>query len=217
MINTISYQEINKKISDLTLAVYRITGLFPDGEASVHRIRERSMEILEDVTFYMTILDKEVSGKKGLLNAIEAKINALLSLFKIVRAQNFVKELNFDILEWEYKKILELVSGEPQQFRYEKSENEENINDQEIEDMVYRIETGVKPKESLGEMLVQLNERQRRLIGFFKNNGSARLKELTGMFPDVSEKTIRNDLKVLCGKNFLRLNGRAPQSYYSLR
>lgn len=206
-------EELNKKLSDLTLAVYRVTGLFPQGEASIHRIRERAMEILEDVTFFHTIREKDVSGKKDLLLAIEAKINALLGLFKVVRAQHFVKELNFDILEWEYRELLSRVETQRDNhfpaFRKEEKGEEENA--------LYKIETGAWPDESIADVLSTFNNRQQQLIGFFKNNNSARLKEITRIFPDVSEKTIRNDLKVLCEKHLLQLNGKAPQSYYSLR
>jgi len=207
-----SSQELPKKLSDLTLAVYRVTGLFPEGEVSCNRIRGRAMEILEDVTFYDTIRSKNVSGKKDLLHGIEGKISALLMLFKVVRAQRFVKELNFDILDWEYRQVLDGIQNEISSGTREPGKK----IDEEIEGGVFKIEAGIRPSESLADALGALNNRQQHLIGFFKNNGSARLKEITKIFPDVSEKTIRNDLKVLCQKQFLKLNGRAPQSFYSL-
>ncbi len=206
-------RDINKKLSDLALAVYRVTGLFPEGEASRHRIRERAMEILEDATFYVTIREKDVSGKAMLLQTIEAKISALLGMFRVVRAQHYVKELNFDILEWEYREVEKAIQEELARDIPEIQSSEEGLR----EEAVYKIETGAWPQESIADVLSLLNGRQQQLVGFFKDNGSARLRELTKLFPDVSEKTIRNDLKVLCEKHLLRFNGKAPQSYYSLR
>lgn len=213
----LSHQDINKKLSDLTLAVYRVTGLFPEGEASAHRIRERAIEILEDLTFYGTVREKDVSEKKDFLHASQAKIQILFGLFKIARIQGFVKDLNFDILELEYRGVLDFIEGELQN---EKSSfNDQSLHEEphSIEEEVYKIETGVIPNESLADILMDLSERQRQLLGFFKNNGSARLKEVVGLFPAVGEKTIRNDLKTLCERHVLMLNGKAPQSYYSLR
>jgi len=211
------YQDINKKLSDLTLAVYRVTGLFPEGEASAHRIRERAIEILEDLTFYGTVRDKDVSGKKDFLHTAQAKIHILFGLFKIVRSQGFVKELNFDILEWEYREIVNFIENELQEGKSFIGDQDFKNGEGAIEEEVYKIENGIQPNESLADLLAGLTERQRQLLGFFKNSGSARLKEVVGLFPAVGEKTIRNDLKTLCERHVLKLNGKAPQSYYSLR
>lgn len=58
--------------------------------------------------------------------------------------------------------------------------------------------------------------RQRRILDFFTLRRRAPLKEVLQLFPDVSEKTIRNDLSLLCQQGQLRRVGLAPRSHYIL-
>lgn len=60
------------------------------------------------------------------------------------------------------------------------------------------------------------NDRQKRLLDFFALRRRAQLKDLLALFPDISEKTVRNDLAMLCRSGQLRRVGLAPRSHYVL-
>lgn len=60
------------------------------------------------------------------------------------------------------------------------------------------------------------SNRQRRILDFLTLRRRAQLKEVLQLFPDVSEKTIRNDLSLLCQQGQLRRIGMAPRSHYAL-
>ena len=60
----------------------------------------------------------------------------------------------------------------------------------------------------------ELTERQRFMLAFASKNKSFQLKDLSIHFPSLSEKTIRNDLVVLCEQRCLERRGVPPRSYY---
>lgn len=217
MRNMISEKSTKKKIFELTLAIYRVTDRFPKEEALRHQIREAASLILEDFVFYITLRARNVVGKRDELMKVSARIKALLSLFQIARSQNFVSELNFDILEWEYNQMFEACESELAH-THDERETSRSRGEGSVEEGIRKITAGFRPKESIGEVIENLTDRQKYVLGVLKNNGkTARLKEIVQHFPGLSEKTVRNDLKVLCEKNLLSLNGRAPQSYYTIR
>lgn len=60
------------------------------------------------------------------------------------------------------------------------------------------------------------NDRQKRILDFFALRRRAQLKDILVLFPGISEKTIRNDLSLLCKVGNLRRVGLAPRSHYIL-
>ncbi len=60
-----------------------------------------------------------------------------------------------------------------------------------------------------------LGRRQEAILKIFEEKGSVRLMDILGRFPEFNEKTIRNDLKVLCGRgNIMRVgNGGRGNRY----
>lgn len=73
------------KLIELTLAVYRLTDEFPEREILRGRIRQLSLEILENFIL-------------GNFNVIIKKIPVLEGYFLVASRQNWVKEVNFPIL-----------------------------------------------------------------------------------------------------------------------
>lgn len=59
-----------------------------------------------------------------------------------------------------------------------------------------------------------LSERQQLILHYLRNHSTAQLKELLLHFPILSEKTVRNDLLVLCENRFIERVGVAPRSFY---
>ena len=61
-----------------------------------------------------------------------------------------------------------------------------------------------------------VSDRQQRILDFFALRRRAPLKDIVGLFPGMSEKTVRNDLVELCRAGNLRRVGLAPRSHYVL-
>jgi len=61
-----------------------------------------------------------------------------------------------------------------------------------------------------------INDRQKTIIELFKVEREAPLKRIMAILPNVSEKTVRNDLLELVRRGFLKRIGTAPRSKYVL-
>lgn len=61
-----------------------------------------------------------------------------------------------------------------------------------------------------------LSDRQKFILQFAESHNRFQLKDITTHFPSCSEKTIRNDLLVLCGHGYVDRVGVAPRSYYEV-
>lgn len=79
-----------------------------------------------------------------------------------------------------------------------------------------------RAEESYGDALgvtkdpTPLSDRQRDILQLVGSKQRFRLKELLVHFPHLSEKTVRNDLAVLCEYGILARKGKAPRSYYEV-
>lgn len=89
--------EINKKIFELTLAVYRVTDIFPKEEVLKRQIREKANEILSNICEY----DRKV-GESG-IRFLLAKIQTIRTYLGIARYAKLVKYVNIAVLDREYE------------------------------------------------------------------------------------------------------------------
>jgi len=78
----------------LTLAVYKVTNVFPDKEPLKFLIREKANQVLAD--FILKSKEKN----------IQENIDVLNGYFGIAEKQNWVDELNFLVLKREYNEII---------------------------------------------------------------------------------------------------------------
>ena len=83
----------------LSLAVYKVTQVFPSKEPLKFLIREKANQILADF-----ILKSKVKN-------IQENIDVINGYFEIAEKQNWVDELNFLVLKREYAKIKEGLKG----------------------------------------------------------------------------------------------------------
>jgi len=94
---------MNKKALELSLAVYRVTKLFPEGEVLVGLMRQVANQVLASL----------ISGQK---RQVKEQVEILLSYFQIAGKQNWTKQVNFVILTKEYRALLnKLEQAEPSQ------------------------------------------------------------------------------------------------------
>jgi hypothetical protein len=167
-------KEIKERALGLALAVYRVTNLFPGGEVLIGQIRKTANQLLSE-----SILD----NKKESLKQIEI----ILNYFRIAKAQNWIKSINFVILTREYQQLAE------------------EIKSLESEKLVV-----IKPSEKVNS----LNKRQEKILSYVKDKDFVQLKELSVLFPKMSLRTIRKDLNEMAQRKILFQQGRGRSSFY---
>lgn len=115
----------SKKAVRLSLAVYRVTDLFPQGEALTYQIRELTNQIVADLTAKQT-------------QKAAVKMKVLLQYFQVAKVQNWTKKLNFDILSKEYASLLsELAPKRSRKKRKMQLEVSSALNDRQASILAY--------------------------------------------------------------------------------
>lgn len=100
MNNQHNFSELQRKIFDLTLALYRVTDFFPKGEILRKSLREKANEIFSRVTEY--------TYGYGVSNEVEAvaifgRIESIKGYLEIARSLKLVRPINITVLEREYQ------------------------------------------------------------------------------------------------------------------
>lgn len=100
-------KELEKKIFELTLALYRVTDFFPPGEALRKHLREKANEIFGGISEYSRGTDPERE-----IIVILGKIESVKGYLQIARSMRFVKPINLGVLEREYSSVALVLERE---------------------------------------------------------------------------------------------------------
>lgn len=100
-------QELHRRVFELTLALYRVTDFFPQGEALKKQLREKANEIFGGVAEYGHSLD---GAREAAI--LLAKIEAIKGYLEICRSMRFVRPINITVLEREYDFIADFLNKE---------------------------------------------------------------------------------------------------------
>ncbi|HRY52398.1 MAG TPA: hypothetical protein P5089_00925 [Candidatus Portnoybacteria bacterium] len=188
--------DFSRRALNLSLAIYRITTKFPNGEALSGQMRKIGNEVAGDLAA------NNFSG-------IEKKIDRLKIYFAIAKAQNWVKPINWSILEKEYCKLkmevdFELRAGETE-------ESEEAIivshNIKEVKKR-NRLKSAIPAQE-------RLNYRQSKILTALDKKSGLKMSELVPLFNDeISERTLRNELQDMVRGGLIKKNGTKKYTEY---
>ncbi|MBU2037448.1 hypothetical protein KJ866_04620 [Patescibacteria group bacterium] len=203
-------QELSRMALNLSLAIYRITAKLPAGEVLIEQMRGSGNEIAAT----LSVAEAELSSAGDLaeenLADIEKKINQLRIYFQIAKAQNWVRLINWSILDFEYCKLQREVI-----FRYRELTQIGNIaNKHELEDkdsiMSHNIKApkkaaSLKPTALSGR---RLNERQIKIMGILDKNRVLKMSDLIPLFKNnISERTLRNELQDMVRAGLIKKKG----------
>lgn len=225
-------KEIQRKVFDLTLALYRVTDFFPQGEALRRHLREKAGDILGRVTEYNVSEEKEREAL-GILSKLES-IRGYLGIAKSLR---FVRPINIAILEREYNNLAEYFSkeaakaGEPAEHNskpvYIKKEELHTVKTQEEpKDRESQLPTwheftspipGEKEASNREAAPTDLNERQKKILEYIKGVSQAKISDFFAVFSDISSKTIQRDLQDLVAREMLKKEGEKRWTIYSIK
>jgi len=171
----------NEDIIKLTIAVYQVTGLFPENEPLQHQIRQKANDILAD------FINIKFSDSKK--QEISRQIQIILAYFSVAKQQNWVNDKNFVILGREYKKIRDFLPKN----RVKQPKIAEKLKTPELKEQKPLIEEASNP-----------NNRQGKIIKMIENKGEISLIELRQVFSGITSRTLRRDLRNLADKNKIK-------------
>ena len=197
--------ELGRKILALTKASFKVSDLIPDLV-----LREKIKHQVLDVYKTFLIFNAEKNHSK-LLREIDILdhyfyLGGHLNLIK----EEHLKQLRNGFLVFKSHIILAMNKGD-------KSDNDSQIIS--FADDRRPAQAGSKMGQSFakggsasgGE---NLNAKQKTILEKFSEKNTLKLAEILELFPDVSERTVRNELTSLIGLGKLTRDGRGNGSFY---
>ena len=199
--------ELGRKILALTKASFKVSDLIPDLVLR-EKIKYQALEVYK--TFLIDSRNQSLS--EGVKNHSELlkEIDILDQYFYLGGHLNLIKEEHLEQLRngfLVFKSHIVLAMNQKLQLSTSDVDNlrgpdeEINVRHQEIPNIGRRIKFG---------------DRQEKILKKFQNKETLKLEEILELFPDVSERTIRNELNSLIGIGKIARNGRGNGSFYRL-
>ncbi|PIQ75629.1 MAG: hypothetical protein CO001_01875 [Candidatus Portnoybacteria bacterium CG_4_8_14_3_um_filter_40_10] len=180
-----------RRAFELCLAVYRVTNLFPRGEALCYELRQSSSKTV--------VLLATGRIRDTILKTEEVKI-----YLEIAKNQKWLAPINFDLLKNAYSLM---ADGLPQQ-----GMGNGNKGEKIVTTPLPKIKKEKEERFIFGEA----QRRQETIVDYFNKNREAKLADLLNVLGSISERTIRNDLAELIDRNFIRKVGSRKDARYLL-
>ncbi len=202
------------KVQKLTGALYRVTDLLSDREPLKWLLRNKAINIYENITSIIFAKNKD--------NIIEETLNNLsqiISILELVSMGAFISNLNFDVLKREYVNLRALIEGKKGDIAPEQK-------------LLSDITIGQPSKPSIGQLpknktdvrnihdsvthKPMVIDRKQKILDFLSNEGPKTISEITPVFNGISEKTIQRDLLELVKSGKVRAEGEKRWRKYSI-
>lgn len=195
-------RDILRRALNLALAIYRLTERLPRGEIMISQLRKLGNEVVGDL-----MMDKFFNAQK--------KIGLLLVYFKISRAQKWVREINWLILEREYRRLSQEIMILSQIGEVER----EVKTGKKVEASVMSHNVAIEQKlPRFASQHSALSSRQKKILEELEKKEFIKMSDLTPLFKNTaSERTIRNDLQILLKKSLIDKMGAHKTTVYFLR
>lgn len=207
-------KEIQRIVFELTLALYRVTDFFPQGEVLRKHLRDKANEIFGGISEFGF---SEDFGREAMV--IMAKIQAIKGYLGIARYARFVRPINLSVLEREYEFLADFFSREIKRPETTKpSVQKEKIADTK-EDLATWNEFAAKKEEKSADferISEAISERQQKILEHIRQSERAKISDFIPHFVGISSKTIQRDLQDMVTKNLLKKDGEKRWTVYSL-
>lgn len=219
------------KLLELTYAAWRVADIAIENEFLKGKVKQTAAEIL--VEYASALGDRKKTGE------LFSHIRSQRALLSLAQKTSNSRELNFTILKNEYHKIGVAVaqtmppaaSAEHHSHGTQKKETsaafdagvthrqQDTENVKETQAALDAIVPQKQQERKVNNSGGAITERQKKIFQFFsKRKGEkVRLKEIAQVFPDLTDRTVRNDLRELCIKKLVvRSDGHGQASFYKL-
>jgi predicted HTH transcriptional regulator len=216
MSNKIVSKEFADRVLDLTLALYRVTDIFPADEPLKKQIRAKANHILSDLIEY-----RYMEGDSRNVAGILAKTKSISAYLKIARARKMAKLINILVLEREYGRISDILERASLAYKSigQDKQSSKTSGQPTKKDNIYANKSRVVRSQTPTEFIASVkdsNSRQRAIIEHLKQSNTAKISDFFAIFKGLSSKTIQRDLQDLVHKNILRREGDKRWTSYTL-
>src|SRR3989344_3249399 len=116
-------KEVQRRVFELTLALYRVTDFFPQGEVLRKNLREKANEAFGLVAEYVYL------GGEQDATLILSRVQSVRGYLELARSLRFVKPINITVLEREYDFLADFFERELEVTHPTKAEKTENTTD----------------------------------------------------------------------------------------
>lgn len=225
-------KELHRRVFELTLALYRVTDFFPQGEVLRRQLREKANEVFGRVSEY------DFSERaEHVTMEILGRIQSVRGYLGVARSMRFVKPINLTVLEREYDFLADFFTRELERFRgHYKEESvrapvarapsdtksdpiikEEKGNTVSEKLPTWNEFSSHDAKQDMHHISETLNMRQEKILEHLKQSDKAKISDFYSIFNEISSKTIQRDLQDLVSKNFLKKDGEKRWTTYFLK
>lgn len=180
-----------RRAFELCLAIYRVTNLFPPEETLKDQLRQTAVRII--------VLLANSQIRDTILKVEEMKI-----YLAIAKAQNWLAPINFDLLASAYSLLSDTLK-KSQVVEKEPVAEEKIFATPRIKKEPSGLVTGS-----------EMEKRQKLILEYINKNGQAKVSDLLTILNNVTERTIRNDLRELINRNLVKKIGSRKDARYLL-
>lgn len=182
-------KSVFNKAHDISFAVFRVAA------------------IVKNMKLRMALEDAAVE----LVNDTTVAVDKLGVLVKLGTSINEIRPVNAEVLHRELDKLTSAIQSAITELAIG---NDEEVDLKEVFAELESATIGNEEKDE--EISPHIINRQSAILGFIRQlpNG-CRMRDLTGRFPEVSERTIRNDLQTLLSEGLIeRIGNKGPFSSF---
>src|SRR3989344_4287487 len=186
------YGYVTDRIQKLTAALYRVTDLLSDKEPLKWTLRDKALNLYDDLVSVKNVKDKDSLLDNSLKNFAQ-----IIKSLELVSAGVCVSNLNFEILKREYLFLKNFIEGKKTDI----------VQDSKI--LLELVSLGYKSQETnlpengqfttyfgkLATKEINPQSRKGKVLNFLKNGPAKSVNEITVLFNgEISEKSIQRDL-----------------------
>ena len=192
----------NEEIRKLTIAAIRVAEGFRGGEVLRNKIQEKALDIF-------------VKSNPEMGATLLKDIKLLKQFINLARDLRLTKPINCEVLIREYNKVYELILDNVDFMSVGGDNSSNEIISVAPKKVIRKKRINDKRKDDKVEF--SLTERQRKILGLFRNKNELRLKDIGKSFLNVTLRTLRNDLRKLVGSGKLKHGGAGAGSVYKIK
>ena len=212
-------------IFKLTLALYRVTALFPKKEPLKFSLRQKALKIFSSLSISKGSAELLSSAEKAnILKNNILYIDSIRSLFELAKKQEWIDNRNFSILEAEYGRLDQVLRARYSQMTEPlalaagsvfKQSSETDRQPAAIMDLAEEEQRGdVEIKRDFFEKKDGVSLLEKKILEALKGKGRMKSGQLREVLPDLNRRSILRKLNELKDKKMVDTSGTGPNTFY---
>jgi hypothetical protein len=214
------------EIFKLTLALYRVTALFPKEESLKFILRQKALEVFSSLSISKGSADLlSPEEKASILKNNIIYIDSIRSLFELAESQDWIDSRNFSTLEREYEKLERIL-----RIRYSQLAEPLSLIAAPVFQQPFKIDRqpemavagsaeedrrgDVEIKRDFFEKKEDVSLFEKKILETLKERGKMKSSQLGEALPDFNRRSILRKLNELKDKKMIDVSGNGRQTFY---